>query len=563
VQGAIAIALKTSNLRDDRQYRERARRSTDLIALIAFCGFLFFAGLQVIGLLGADEPRYAQISREMLARHDWVTPVLFGQPWLEKPPLLYWGEMLAYKAAGGVSGWAARLPSAALCTLVVFFIYVWARRFRRGMQLDAALITAASVIVIGFGRGASTDMPLTATFTIAMLSWYGWYESQNRTWLLAFYAFAGLGTLAKGPVAVFLAGLVVVAFAALRRDWRLALRTLWLPGIALYLAVVLPWFIAVQRANPEFFRVFILEHNLARYTSDIYRHKQPFWYYVPVALLGLLPWTVFVITALVDAIRDRRFSVAEPQGKEDLRTFLALWFLLPIAFFSLSQSKLPGYILPAIPAGTILLADFVLRREQEGDKPSLWLAITHAVLCAALPVAALIVPFKLLHLDVSKPAMIVAAALAIITLLTLLVSLRAQGYRLLRFTTLVPLLITFALVLRGTAPIIDILQSARPVQIALGETAIGEIPSVAVYDVPRSVEYGFGFYRNQKIASYERNEIPEGDHLVVAAAGSKAELEFRLKGRRVTRVGGFGPQHLDFYVVSGGDAPSPPTRENP
>jgi 4-amino-4-deoxy-L-arabinose transferase-like glycosyltransferase len=554
VQGAIAIALKTSNLRDDKQYRERARRSTDLIALVAFCGFLFFAGLQVIGLLGADEPRYAQIAREMLARHDWVTPVLFGQPWLEKPPLLYWGAMLAYKATGGVTGWAARLPSAALCTLMVFFIYVWARRFRWGMQLDAALITAASVIIIGFGRGASTDMPLAATFTIAMLSWYGWYESQNRAWLLAFYAFAGLGTLAKGPVAVFLAGLIVVAFAALRRDWRLVLRTLWLPGIAVYLAVMLPWFIAVQHANPEFFRVFILEHNLARYTTDTFRHKQPFWYYLPVALLGLVPWTVFVITALVDAIRDWRFSVEEPQGKEDLRTFLALWFLLPIVFFSLSQSKLPGYILPAIPAGTILLADFVFRREQEGDKPSLWLAITHAVLCAALPVAALIVPFKLLHVDVSKSAMIVAAALAVITVLTLLVSLRAQGYRLLRFTTLVPLLIAFALVQRGTAPIIDVLQSARPVQITLGETEIGEIPSVAVYDVPRSVEYGLEFYRNQRISSYDRDEIPEGDHLVVAAAGSKAELEYRLKGRHVTRVGGFPPQKLDFYIVSGGSS---------
>src|SRR5271167_4573306 len=400
VQGAIVIARNTSNLRDDKQYKERARRSTDLIALIAFCGFLFFAGLQVIGLLGADEPRYAQIGREMLARHDWVTPTLWGQPWLEKPPLLYWGEMLAYKATGAVTGWAARLPSAVLSTLMVFFIYVWARRFRRGMQLDAALITAASAIIIGFGRGASTDMPLAATFTIAMLSWYGWYESQNRGWLLSFYFFAGLGTLAKGPVAMFMAVLIVVAFAAPRRDWRLVLRTLWLPGIVVYAAVVLPWFIAVQRANPEFFRVFILEHNLERYTTDVYRHKQPFWFYLPVVLVGLMPWTVFVITALVDAIRDWRFSVEEPQGREDLRTYLALWFLLPIVFFSLSQSKLPGYILPAIPAATILVADFVLRREQEGDKPSLWLVLTHAALCAALPVAALIIPFKLVHQEV-------------------------------------------------------------------------------------------------------------------------------------------------------------------
>src|SRR5664279_5512676 len=173
VQGAIAIALNTSNLRDDQQYRERARRSTDLIALIAFCGFLFFAGLQIIGLVGADEPRYAQIAREMLQRRDWVTPVLYGQPWLEKPPLYYWGAMLAYKATGGVSDWAARMPAAILCSLMIFFVYVWARHFRRGMQLDAALITASSAILIGFGRSASTDMPLTAMFTAAMLSWYG------------------------------------------------------------------------------------------------------------------------------------------------------------------------------------------------------------------------------------------------------------------------------------------------------------------------------------------------------------------------------------------------------
>ncbi len=328
------------------------------------------------------------------------------------------------------------------------------------------------------------------------------------------------------------------------------LRTLWLPGIALYLAVMLPWFIAVQRANPEFFRVFILEHNLARYTSDLYRHKQPFWYFVPVALIGLLPWTIFAITAMVDAIRDWRFSVAEPQGREDLRTFLGLWFLLPILFFSLSQSKLPGYILPAIPAAAILLADFIQRREQEGDKPGLWLTASHAALCAALMVAALIVPFKLVHQQVTQPALIVSVVLAIIGILTVWFALRTQGYRMLRFVTLVPVLIAFALLLRGTAPIVDALQSARPVELRLAATTLDEVRTVAVYDVTRNLEYGLGFYRNHKIASYERNEIPNGDHIVVAAEGSKTELEFRLKGRTVTLIGGYSPQKLDFYLVS-------------
>ena len=487
----------------------------------------------------------------MLERRDWVTPVLYGQPWLEKPPLYYWCAMLAYKATGGVSDWAARLPSAVLCTLMIFFIYIWARHFRKGIELDAALITAASAIVIGFGRGASTDMPLTATFTIAMLCWYGWYQSQNRAWLVGFYLFVGLATLAKGPVALFLAAVIIGSFSFLRRDWRLVWRTLWLPGIALYALVVLPWFIAVERANPEFFRVFILEHNLARYTTDIYRHKQPFWYYLPVVFVGLIPWIVFVMAALVDAIRDWRYSVSQPPGEDDLRTYLGLWFILPIAFFSLSQSKLPGYILPAIPASTILLADFILRREKAGDSPASWLILLHAVLCAALMVAALIVPFRLVEQEVTKPAIIVAITLAVIGLAMLWLTLSTRGYRMLRFSTLVPLLIAYGLVLRGTAPMINLLQSARPIQSTLSYTELGRVADVAVYDVPRSVEYGLGFYRNHKIASYERNEIPSGDHLVVAARGSQTELEFRLKGRRVTHLGGYPPQHLDFYLVSG------------
>lgn len=530
---------------------ERTRRSTDVLALIAFCGFLFFAGLQVIGLVGADEPRYAQIAREMLQRSDWVTPVLYGQPWLEKPPLYYWGAMLAYKATGGVSDWAARLPSAILCSLMIFFVYVWARHFRRGMQLDAALITASSAILIGFGRSASTDMPLTAVFTAAMLCWYGWYSNQNRGWLLGFYLFAGLGTLAKGPVAVVLAGLIIVIFAAMQHDGRLLLRTLWPAGILLYLAVTLPWFIAVQRANPEFLRTFFLQHNLARYTTDLYRHHQPFWYYLPVALLALVPWTVFVVAALVDAIRDWRFSVQQPPGVEYLRTYLAIWLLVPIAFFSLSQSKLPGYILPAIPAGTILLANFIWRREQEAEKPSTWLGLLHALLSAAMLVAALVVPFKLLKLALPRNVIIVAVALAVTAILSLWLSLRIQGYRVLRFITLVPVVIAFALLLRGTAPIVNVLQSARPVDAAIHQSVPGQIPSIAVYDVPPGVRYGLAFYGNQPVASYEENEIPSFDHLVVAASGTQKELEYRLAGRSVTRVGGFAPQHLDFYVVSG------------
>ena len=530
---------------------ERTRRSVDSLALIAFCGYLFLLGLQLIGLIGVDEPRYAQIAREMLARHDWITPVLYGSPWLEKPPLYYWLAMLSYKAAGGVSDTAARLPSAVLSSLLIVFIFVWARRFRHGMQLDAALITASAAAIIGFGRSASTDMPLTVMFTVAMLSWYGWYASGRRGWLLSFYFFSGLATLAKGPIAILLAAIILIVFAALRRDLRLLLRSLWPIGIALYVAVAAPWFIAVQRANPQFFRFFFLQQNLARFASNRYHHPQPFWFYLPVALLALVPWTVFAVAALVDAVRDWRFATQQPQAQEDLRTYLAIWFFIPIVFFSLSHSKLPGYILPGIPAATILLADFILRRERDSGKPPMWQILLHAVLSAAMVIAAFTISFKLLKLGLPKTVIIVAASLAIITVLMYWFTLQSQGYRVLRFTTLVPVVIAFALTLRGTAPIIDVLQSARPVQARLQLTEIGRIPTIAAYDVPASLEYGLAFYRNHRVASYANHEIPPGDHIVVAASGTQKELEYLLPGRKVILFGGFEWQHLDFYLIAG------------
>jgi len=299
-----------------------------------------------------------------------------------------------------------------------------------------------------------------------------------------------------------------------------------------------------------------LQHNVARYTSNLYHHHQPFWFYLPVALLALVPWTVFVVAAVVDAIRDWRFSVQQPSGQEDLRTYLTLWLLVPLMFFSFSQSKLPGYILPAIPAGTILLADFILRREQEAIKPATWMIVLHGLLSASMLTAAFVVAFKLAKLTLPRNVLIVAASLAIVTFLMLWLTLQNQGYRILRFATLVPVVIAFSLLLRGTAPLINLLQSERPVQALLDRTDIGRIPDIAVYDVPPGVEYGLAFYRNHPVDGYERNEIPASDHIVVAAAGTQKELEYRLPGRKVIKFGGYEWQHLDFYLIAGtGRAP--------
>src|ERR1700693_3998093 len=155
------------------------RTRLDGLLLAGCCGFLFFFGLSYFGLLGADEPRYAQVAREMLARHDWITPTLGGQAWLEKPALYYWQTLVAY-GAFGVSDWAARLPSALDASLLVVAVYLFLRRFRPGFQLDGALMTASAAGVIGFARGAAMDMPLAAMFAIAMLLWYAWYETESK-----------------------------------------------------------------------------------------------------------------------------------------------------------------------------------------------------------------------------------------------------------------------------------------------------------------------------------------------------------------------------------------------
>ena len=193
------------------------RTRTDFLLLAGFCAFLFFYGLGQFGLIGADEPRYAQVAREMLQRHDWVTPTLGGQPWLEKPPLYYWQAMLAYSAFG-VSDGAARLPAAFDATLLVVAIYFFLRRFRRGFEVDGALIAASCAGMIGYARAASTDMPLAVAFGIAMLGWWAWRESGRKFYLAGFYAFIALGMLAKGPVAPFLAGLVIICHALAARS---------------------------------------------------------------------------------------------------------------------------------------------------------------------------------------------------------------------------------------------------------------------------------------------------------------------------------------------------------
>ena len=567
--------------------------ASEFVILLLFVGFFLFYGLipifggDQLGLVGADEPRYAQIAREMLAAHiaacqavhatilphnlrlsslrasydclmgGTVTPILYGKPWLEKPALYYWRAMGYYRELG-VYDWTARLASAtgALALMILAFLHL--KRFRPGGHLDAALIMVSSVAMFAFSRGASTDMQLAAPFCIGMLGWYAWYETGKKFWLFDLYFFNAAATLAKGPIAPFLALGILCLFVGLRREWSALRRTIWIPGIVLYLAMVLPWYIAVQRRNPTFFDEFFWQHNLERYSTNLYHHRQPIFYYLIVLIVGLLPWTALSLRALADGIAESiaewkvRFKpqryVGHVRAGDAFPEFLVLWVLFPIVFFSFSDSKLPGYILPSIPPLAILTGDYLFRIRRPGI-PS-WLLYAHAALTGVVTFVLILCPQYMIHQQLipAPGILIVATVLGTAAGYWVVWVTRRYGVRHLRLATMVPLVGLLYFLLGRNGRLLDLNSSARPlagqIQRAAPETRV-----VAEFQLRRDLVYGLAFYEDRKILSYVTDGVPAGEHLVVFPDRDEALMQRYWKGRQVRPVLHYAVQGLSVYEV--------------
>ncbi len=580
---AIASSIRALLSRENGVSARSALLGNTLEALTLFCltAFFLFYGLvplfggAALGLVGADEPRYAQVAREMLARNDYVTPILYGQPWLEKPALYYWRAMFSFREFG-IHDWSARLPSASFAFTLIVLIYLHMRRFRPGGQLDAALITASCAGIIAFARGASTDMQLAAPFCIGMLGWYAWYETDSKFWLFDLYFFVGAATLAKGPIAPFMAIAIILSFAALRREWSLLRRSIWIPGILLYFAMVLPWFIAVQRRNPIFLRVFFLEHNLQRFATDLYKHEQGAWYYLPVMLLGLTPWAVIAVAALIEGVRGsfiewrvRRAKIryiGHSRAGDAFPEFLVLWALFPIVFFSFSKSKLPGYVLPSIPALTILAGDYLNRKREQGLRP--WLLVSHALLTGFLTAVVLLLPRYLMRPGILPPAnaLVAAGLTGVAAAMLILVAVARFGLKRLRIATLAPIVMLLFFLLgvgpvfgvgplpgsKAIAQLLDQTYSARPLARIL-DPMLKNGETLAVYRVRRDMEYGLSFYRNRQVVNYEQDgaqTIPAEQHILVARETYVGDLRQLLQGRTYEPLFVYPAQGLVVYSVS-------------
>lgn len=340
-------------------------------ASLLACG-VYLYGLSATGLMGADEPRYASIAREMARSGDWVTPRLWGSAWFEKPALLYWMEGLGYRLGLGPE-MAARLPVTLTALLfLAFFYWVVKREFGCLVAGLSSLILATMSGYVGYGQVGHMDLLLTATFSAAMLLALPWISKGETRNLPAAAVLLALAVLAKSGVALVL--MLPLAWWGRRR-----LRDLLRPRVLLpFFVVALPWYIACYSVNGmPFLRELFLRQQFQRLTSTAAQHVQPAWYYLPV-LLGLaVPWTPLAALLLRRSLYD--------DGRRAFLLALVVWGLV---FFSISPNKLPGYVLPPLPALAVLMGLAVA----EARNPRPLLAVC-ALLLVAFPIAAQMLPY--------------------------------------------------------------------------------------------------------------------------------------------------------------------------
>jgi len=237
------------------------------------------------------------------------------------------------------------------------------------------------------------------------------------------------------------------------------------------------------------------------------------------------------------------------------RMFAVFWLLVPVAFFSISQSKLPGYILPAVPAGSVLLADYLLRHFEQDQAVPKWLALVHALIASAPIVPEVLIGYLMAEhrLPGGRP-MLIALAIAFVLCAAIALTLVGRMHlRMLRFVTLIAVVLAVAAVLKVGTTTIDQRLSARPLALELASMETHKLP-VAVYGVKREVEYGLAFYRNQSIQRYESGDVPPEEHLLVAPTTWMDNVAKQTEGRRVSFLGHYAPQQLDYYWVSAGNA---------
>ena len=373
------------------------------LLLAAACGLLFFWRLGATPLMGFDEGVYAECSREMLASGDYVVPTCNGGPFFDKPPVGYWLQAASMRVFG-VNSFAARLPSAIEgLVLVGLVVLLGTRLFSRRAGLLAGFALASSILAAGLARMAILDaaftLAITASLGAFLLAYLGFWP---RWSYLVFWSAMGLSVMVKGPAGAVLILATVIAFLLIRGRFFASLRMTWpAVGIVVFLAVALPWYVLIQqRSGGDFLREFLIHQNLQRALGQDFQHNMPFYFYVPIFLVGFFPWSAFVPAALFLTRKPRPHPNPLPQergkGEDAAVIFMAVWVGVVFVVFSILRSKLPAYIFPIYPPSALLVGLLWARAMESGELASLRRSAFAAVLVAcAIGGAMMVVPSRL------------------------------------------------------------------------------------------------------------------------------------------------------------------------
>ncbi len=305
-----------------------------------------------------DEARYTEIPLEMIATHDYITPHLDGIKYFEKPALFYWMQTSAIKILGN-NNWAYRITTELMAMLGCLFVYIGGRLlFDRRTGWLAAGVLATNILYFAFAHVVTLDMTLSVFMTGTLLSFIvamRYPPGKTRRYLMwCCYIFAALAVMTKGLVGIILPGFIVLVWMALFNEWRQLKSCYLISGIVLFLLIVLPWHIAVQIKNPEFFYFYFIQQQFTRYLTNYAGRFKPFWFFIPIITIGLYPWICFLVQAIKFHLPQRWHE--RKTYKEAL--FLLIWATTIFVFFSLSKSKLIPYILPTIPPLALLIGHY-------------------------------------------------------------------------------------------------------------------------------------------------------------------------------------------------------------
>jgi len=340
-----------------RETRRVLKRTLLFCVILA----LWFGSLEYRKLVKPDEGRYAEIPREMVTTGDWITPRLNGLKYFEKPPLQYWVTATAFTLFGEHQ-WTARLWSALTGLLgVLTILRAGSALFGAEAGLYAACALGSSFFYAGMAQLNTLDTGLTFFMTLALAAFLlaqrpGTTGRRRLGLMLVVWAAVGLAVMSKGLIGLVLPGAVLAIDIALRRDLAMLRRLHLRAGMAVMTLVAAPWFIAVSIANPEFPKFFFVHEHLQRFLTTVHQRTEPVLFFVPFLVLGMTPWAATMIVALA-----RAWKAREPAGGLEPRRFLLIYAAFIFLFFSLSQSKLPPYILPIFPAIALLVGDHLAR----------------------------------------------------------------------------------------------------------------------------------------------------------------------------------------------------------